>query len=365
MVFALATGRTLVLPPEQKLYLLGKGGKEFSFHDFFHFNSIEQEYPAFKVITFEEFLQNVAMKGQLKDIATGQVSFPPDNVTDWSGGHNWHSARTGKTKDLWSWVRSVVLTPDWQFDKCIAAFPSERGDAGKTRLYDARSRVFAQDAKDAPDKQENMRWQKRVRSYFGHPTPVDASAELRMREILAERTQLCVYDEFWQNKRIIHLQGEQKPGESHRMLIHFYAFFLFEDYRMDLWAKRFVRDHLRYLDEIQCAAARVVESVRQIARTASKSSDGSYDSMHIRRGDFQYKEMHMSAEELYANNTSKVLEEGRTVFIATDETSGDYFDPLTNHYHVLFLKNFKQELGDLNPNYVRTCALTNSAQLIN
>jgi hypothetical protein len=37
--------------------------------------------------------------------------------------------------------------------------------------------------------------------------------------------------------------------------VHFYAFLFFEDWHTDLWVKRFVRDHLRYLDEIQCAAA--------------------------------------------------------------------------------------------------------------
>jgi hypothetical protein len=113
-----------------------------------------------------------------------------------------------------------------------------------------------------------------------------------------------------------------------------------------------VRDHLRYLDEIQCAAARVIEAVRQIARTVSKSTDGSYDSFHIRRGDFQYKAMHMSADEIYVNNTSRLLKDGRTVFVATDEKSTNYFKPLARHYHLLFLKDFKQELGDLNPNYV-------------
>lgn len=37
-------------------------------------------------------------------------------------------------------------------------------------------------------------------------------------------------------------------------------FLFFADWRHDLWTKRFVRDHLRYVDEIQCAAARVVRN---------------------------------------------------------------------------------------------------------
>ncbi len=71
----------------------------------------------------------------------------------------------------------------------------------------------------------------------------------------------------------------------------FPAFIFFADWRQDLWSKRFVRDHLRYVDEIMCAAARVVEAVRVHARKNEKHNasrdDGIYDSMHVRRGDFQ------------------------------------------------------------------------------
>lgn len=48
----------------------------------------------------------------------------------------------------------------------------------------------------------------------------------------------------------------------------------------------FVRDHLRYVDEIICAAARVVEAVRKHARKNTKHKpsmeDGIYDAMHVR-----------------------------------------------------------------------------------
>jgi len=91
-----------------------------------------------------------------------------------------------------------------------------------------------------------------------------------------------------QNADLIHVHGRKKIGP--RMLVHFYAvsyclphnqcpasshivvqlifplkynsaqFLFFADWRHDLWTKRFVRDHLRYVDEIQCAAARVVRN---------------------------------------------------------------------------------------------------------
>ena len=62
-----------------------------------------------------------------------------------------------------------------------------------------------------------------------------------------------------------------------------------QDWKDDLWMKRFVRDHVRYIDEIQCAAARVVAAVRRRARERAKSVDSSYsgrgdfDTFHIRR----------------------------------------------------------------------------------
>jgi len=45
------------------------------------------------------------------------------------------------------------------------------------------------------------------------------------------------------------------------------------------------------------------------------------------------------------------LEEGATVFISTDERNKSFFDPLKEHYDILFLDDFGAELGDINTNY--------------
>ena len=48
----------------------------------------------------------------------------------------------------------------------------------------------------------------------------------------------------------------------------------------------FVRDHLRYVDDIVCAAARVLEAVREHARKNTKhkpsTDQGIFDAMHVR-----------------------------------------------------------------------------------
>ena len=57
---------------------------------------------------------------------------------------------------------------------------------------------------------------------------------------------------------------------------------------MQSFYKRFVRDYMRYRDEIQCLGHSLIMAVREDARKSGIVS-GDYYSMHIRRGDLQYK----------------------------------------------------------------------------
>ena len=67
--------------------------------------------------------------------------------------------------------------------------------------------------------------------------------------------------------------------------------------------KRLVQDHLRYSDELMCDAARVVAEIRDRARRRNPhfNPDGLFDTMHIRRGDFQqqYTSTQVNASVLY------------------------------------------------------------------
>ena len=78
--------------------------------------------------------------------------------------------------------------------------------------------------------------------------------------------------------------------------------------------------------------------------------DGIYDSFHIRRGDFQYKETRIDANQIY-ENVKDVLVENSTIFIATEERDLTFFEPMRQHYHVYFLHDFQNVLGDLNKNF--------------
>lgn len=58
---------------------------------------------------------------------------------------------------------------------------------------------------------------------------------------------------------------------------------------MQSYYRRFVRDFMRYKDEIQCYGAELVAAVRADARRLAPESNGEYYALHIRRGDLQFK----------------------------------------------------------------------------
>jgi len=96
----------------------------------------------------------------------------------------------------------------------------------------------------------------------------------------------------------------------------------------------------------------VVNAVRQRAqdRDPIGNSKGSYDSLHIRRGDFQYKNVRLSAQELYERSRHR-LQPNSTIFIATDERKEDFFYPFKENYDIVFLKDFEYLIKDVNSNY--------------
>ena len=316
-------GRTLVLPPQQRFYLLGKakdGQKsDFDFGDFFHLDSIAVEHEGFNVISTEEFLNRYGKTGKLVNIHSGKPEIWKDKN---------HTPQIVK-----AYLRQIGVNPHWNPTQCVAAFPSKVGQDAIQELETTHHNIFNEvDGRKKPTLQE----------FEGHPTPVDAPLEQRMREMLADRDQLCIYDERLQNAPVIHFPAEKGT----RLLTHFYAFIFFADWQADLWSKRFVRDHLRYIDEIMCAAARIVQAVR----ARSKDPEGLFDTMHIRRGDFQYKKTRLEADKLLELSIDK-LKPGNLLYIATDERDKQFFEPFKQHYDVVFLDDFTHLIEGINTNY--------------
>lgn len=331
IALAIAMGRTLVMPPQKKMYLLGQNhGKQrhhFSFVDFFPVAEMAEDNKAFEVVSMKEYLEKEAMEGKLVNQITGKVEFPPGNRTDWDG------IDQADYDVLRGYLRNVSHTLRWNPSKCLPAFPSSGNHKDVEILQEL--------ANKAKKQSQHVEIEKLFR--VDDPNPI-----FRLEDTLAGRNNLCVYDEDNQNEQVVHFQMNHK--EHLRLLVHFYGFLFFEDWREDLWMKRFVRDHLHYTDEIQCAAGRIVEKVRMHVAKRTNGTSTDFDTFHVRRGDFQFKTTRIEIDEII-ENTKEYLTPGSTIFIATDERKKDFFEPMKKTYDILFLDDFKKELKGVNTNY--------------
>lgn len=297
---------------------------------------IAEEHVGLEVITMEEFLQREGVTGNLKDRITGEVAFPPSNQTKWDGvGHD-------ELKPLEQYLRQVAIIPSWDPEICMAAFPTTKDPKDVETLQEIYNEIIAEGGFPP------------FEDYIDKPTPVDAPAKDRLKENWAGRTgPLCIYDEKLQHAPVISFtHGADKTGEGARLLVHFYAFIFFEDWKQDLWLKRFVRDHVRYLDEIQCAAARVVQALRERARSRHPETnpEGDFDTFHIRRGDFQYTVTRFEAPKIL-NMSRPEMTPNATVYIGTDERDRSFFKALSEEYDIVFLDDFAHLLEGVNTNY--------------
>jgi len=95
---------------------------------------------------------------------------------------------------------------------------------------------------------------------------------------------------------------------------------------MQSYYKRFVRDSLRYNDDIQCAGAELIAAIRADSLATNPNNNGEYYAMHIRRGDLQFKEVKIGADEMLENmkkpNGELLFPPGSIVYLSTDDPDG-------------------------------------------
>lgn len=338
-----AMGRTLVMIPtmrfSQLLHQHPEGIRSYAMTDFFHISNVP-------IISMQDYLERIALQeGRLRD-ANGIVTFPPYNRTIWDGllGNSGNPG-IGEAELFFDWVSKSMPAIDWKRDDCVITFPSDR-EKGIASVRQYLDLILQQDAKTA----NGMAG--RIKEYSGHPIAVNSSTRVRFREMLGERKELCEYNETWQMAESIYMTGHERTGS--RPLIQFFGYLFFEDWQRDLQMKRFIRDNLRFSDIIQCAAARIVLAIREIAANAGggNNEDGSFDTMHVRRTDFKdlatYKEGTDGADRIIAD---RFFEDKRTVYIATDEKDMTFFEPLRHHYNILFLNDFDHLIKGMDPNF--------------
>lgn len=337
IALAKATGRTLVLPPKIRFAQLKADPPVRSYYltDFFDVSDIP-------MISFQEFLEQNAMTGQLRD-KSGAAVFPPEKRTNWDDlTGNSQNAGFGQAVALWNYISSTVMNIDWKRDECFVGFTT-REDHNMDEIRNHLQAIFDDDV------QHKIGPRTRIEQYTSNPIPVNVGARRRMREMIGERRKLCTYNQTMMEADALFMTGTEATGS--RPLVQFYAYLFFDDWRQDLQMKRFVRDHLRFADHLQCAAARIVVAIREISRK-NGHDDGSFDSMHLRRNDFSlfpvYRDSLVQADKLVEQ---QFFSKGRTVYIATDETNSSFFDPFREHYNILFLKDFMHLLEGIDRNF--------------
>ena len=299
LVFAMATGRILVLPPDQPMYLLNKGKghqNHHSFADYFPFIEIRKRMP---VISMREFMRREAVSGHLTLNDSVTIEYPPGNKTDFSG-----TDRIQRNL-MWNYLRAVAACPRWRGMKQYLIIP--RGPYAN-EVYDEVAL-------------------KRQHLFAGTRTPV-------------------YYDKYWHSQRVIHFIS--KPAENLRLLQHFYTFLYFDNIETDKMVKRFVRDYIHYVDIIFCKAALIVKKL------LDESQGGGYSAFHTRRGELQYKEVKIPAAEILAN-VGHHVKAGQLVYVATDEKKKSFFEALKKRFpKVRFMDDYFKEVGldKINPNFL-------------
>eukprot|EP01065_Artemidia_motanka_P008080 TRINITY_DN14037_c0_g1_i1.p1 TRINITY_DN14037_c0_g1~~TRINITY_DN14037_c0_g1_i1.p1 ORF type:complete len:801 (+),score=274.02 TRINITY_DN14037_c0_g1_i1:52-2403(+) len=313
VVFALLTGRTLVMPPrKQMLYLLNKNR---DFHDnaqgiqaMYDMEALGSRLP---VMTFEDFVERVVRPGDLG------APLPPD-----PNGTLMDSKLSSCEMPFWDWMESGkpsnVRWAPYLPHKHVVAFPTRPGQS----LDDAKA----------------------GQAWF-------AQRVGRLREGGDGRRQLMQYTPELENAKVVYFSGHNQnfPGQvERRMLTHFYAMIVHADKSTDDFAKRFVRDHLRYRDEIFCKAAQVVSLIR------AEAGDAGFSGMHVRRGELQFHEVKLPAEQVLQNSRGH-LRDGETIYVSTDETSKKFFQPFYDAgYRVRLLRDYykRANLDKVNQNWI-------------
>lgn len=111
---------------------------------------------------------------------------------------------------------------------------------------------------------------------------------------------------------------------------------------MDSPIKQLIARHVHYLPRLFDIAKNAITYLK----------DKQYYAIHIRRNDFQYKHLFISAEEII-ENISEIVPENATLYIATDHHDKTFFEPFFKKYKVVFYSDVTHALeNDIHYNYI-------------
>ena len=164
-------------------------------------------------------------------------------------------------------------------------------------------------------------WEKRggvPAHVFHHRTPVEYTKEIYASPVIAFPS--C-------------MKGSWKE-DNMRFLGQMAKFGVFSDTTLMRAFKRTLRDHVHFPEIVFEVAARVVHRLGLFKFTA----------LHVRRNELQYKEVFMSASKTL-ENIRPLLIKGEPIYIATEETSRGFFEPIEKEHPVYKWDDFFTEKG--------------------
>ena len=310
-VICAATGRTLVLPPKEPLYLMhhDKENRYRGFADFFPLDKLQKKV---RVITFEDYLKEPKAPEIPADLKE-HVHKAAD-----------HCDKRDKSPNACKHV----------FDYLEQTGSLVEVSAQHTCL------VFDEHAYN----------------HHGVP-PTDPDALEHVETYCGSKRDVVYWTKQMNEPDVLFFATGQK---KYRLLTHFYGMIHFTSAATDHYFKRFVRDYLHYHDAIYCAAGKIVKAVQAEAAARSKgkalpdeNGAGGFSALHVRRGDLQYKKVKIPAQEWY-DNTAEVWLPNELMYVATDERNKTFFDDFAKHHDLRFLDDYWDLAGlsALDPNYM-------------
>ena len=304
VLLAAISGRTLVLPPEQVMYLLQpkKGDKrqgKRQYTDYYNLTDNMELMRYVPIITAEEFLQ-------LEGGDDGLISLKGYNETWTKHLHEISKSCEERKKsdvfceDLYDHYVShgqiSTITSEFKFAKCL--------------VFDAD--VFVQGS--------------------DHIDKLSPHSKGRIQQFCGKERDPLYYNQTLHDIPVWHFETRDL---RYRLLVHFYAVLFFTDAKIGNYYKRFARDFFRYHHEVFCAAGKIILALQyendMLSGNTNPTADldpelvGGYSSLHVRRGDLQFKEARLNASEWY-ENTKELWKPNEILYVATDEGDKTFFD---------------------------------------